>query len=360
MTIVKHEKTVNFIPNKISILETLENKNYLLLYNEMKDEYFLEEQEDFTLPEKLYGNLGGQVDRYLHAFKNRERNLGILLKGLKGTGKSLVAKKLCIESQLPTILITKAYSGTTFERFLASIKQECIIFIDEFEKIYTDSGLGSNRGGSQDTLLSILDGVFEGKKIFLLTANESRSINDAFINRPGRIHYLKEYGGLSQEVIEEVIDDNLDNKKYRAELLEVTQIIGEINMDSLITLINEINMFKETPRAAVSELNIRPARCIYKMEWKKTISRYVGEKTESGYEEEEVTFSDRVDSHPLTLQNVNRYGEGTDSLNSNHSDRIKYSLSESKVVTNEDSIIITIKGGKEITFTKLPKFRYTF
>ena len=70
------------------------------------------------------------------SFKGRKGNLGILLEGLKGTGKSLQAKHLCKNAGLPVILFTADWHGPTLEKFLARIKQSAILFFDEFEKIY--------------------------------------------------------------------------------------------------------------------------------------------------------------------------------------------------------------------------------
>ncbi len=64
-------------------------------------------------------------------------NMGVLLNGVKGTGKSVTAKLICNELKnfLPIIIVDKAYEG--LPQFISKIQQEVIIFIDEFEKVFT-------------------------------------------------------------------------------------------------------------------------------------------------------------------------------------------------------------------------------
>lgn len=73
---------------------------------------------------------------------------------------------ICNKSDLPVIVITEPFTGSKFKEFLSSIKEETIIFLDEFEKVYNTTEL--------QEYLSILDGVFDGKKLFLFTSNDER------------------------------------------------------------------------------------------------------------------------------------------------------------------------------------------
>ena len=112
---------------------------------------------------------------------------------------------------IPTLLINSAYTGDAFFQFLYSIQQECIVFFDEFEKVYDDD--------DQQSLLTVLDGTFPSKKLFLLTSNSTDMINIHLKNRPGRIHYHINFKGLSGEFIKEYIQDNLDNKLHEKDLV---------------------------------------------------------------------------------------------------------------------------------------------
>lgn len=70
---------------------------YRLQYNERTDEFYLNKIEDFKLPKKLYGDFSF-CDRILNTFDNTEKNLGVLLSGEKGSGKTILAKKVCCQS----------------------------------------------------------------------------------------------------------------------------------------------------------------------------------------------------------------------------------------------------------------------
>ena len=269
-TIIKSGDEIQLSSYPVETLPSLPVGNWLLQVD-AKGSFFLKKQRDFVLPERLYGNLDATVNRFLNTFNKKPGNLGILLTGLKGSGKSLLAKKLCIDSKLPVILITEAYVGTTFQSFLSSITQPCIVLFDEFEKVYKERfDIGNkdnaNHTGSQEQLLTLFDGVFMSKKMFVLTSN-STMINDAFNNRPGRIHYKKDYDGLDEETIIEIIDDLLINKANKEELLNTCRMLMEINMDQLHTIIWEMNNYNETSKQVISLLNIQPAGLLFTVEF---------------------------------------------------------------------------------------------
>lgn len=254
-SIVKANNTIRVLPGEIEVTQKLPVGNWLLEFNEKNNEYSLIEQHPFVMPQNLYGNIKELSTRYLNTFHKKEGSLGVLLKGLKGSGKSLLAKQICIDSNLPVIIVTDAYAGTAFNSFLSSFNQPLIIFMDEFEKIYPNDNHRTIDLVSQSNLLSLFDGSFTNKLMFLLTAN-SDDIHDAFFNRPGRIHYKKEYNGLEEDVINTVIDDLLEDKSKKTELIKLTKSLFEINMDQLKTIIWEVNTYKEDPFQAVKYLNI--------------------------------------------------------------------------------------------------------
>lgn len=248
---VKTNREIRLTDSNVESFNLLPNGYYLVKYDSRNNQYFLEETDDFKIPDKVYGDSEYLSDRYVKSFNQTDKNMGILLTGLKGTGKSLTAKLTAIKSNLPVILVTEEFTGEEFKSFLNSIKQVVVIFIDEFEKVYTETE-------TQDSLLSLLDGVFEGKKLFIFTSNMVNRINQYMLNRPGRIRYLAEYESLSDETISDVVDDSLINKVYREELLNILDIIGNISMDILVSLINEINLYDESPKDVIKFLNIRP------------------------------------------------------------------------------------------------------
>ena len=230
------------------LIDNIPVGNWLLMFDDLRKEYYLEKLADFIIPSKIYGNDEELVDRYLETFKNSEGNMGVWFSGLKGNGKSVIAKMISKKSNLPTVMITQPFVGEDFQGFLANISQEIVVMLDEFEKVYKDE--------KQEEFLHILDGIFQNKKLFIFTTN-STDINPYLKSRPSRIRYHKEYNGLDDKVVEEIIEDLLKNKDHKRDLMEIVWVLGSISMDILLTLIDEMNKYNESPREAIDKLNIQ-------------------------------------------------------------------------------------------------------
>lgn len=236
-------------------LTKLPTKNFVIHFDKEKEEYYGVESGGFTLPDKIYGDNSKDIETYLKSFNTLNKNLGILLSGGKGTGKTILAKQIMLEAQLPTLIIEEPYKGTKFNEFINSIDQEVIVFFDEFEKVYKEQE-------DQEELLTLFDGVMNSKKIFLLTANRD-NINEFFENRPSRIKYLKDFKSVDRELLQEIMDDLLENKDYEEDLVEIVDTLGECGKDLIISLIEEVNMAKESPLEVVKSMNIKIPDAVY-------------------------------------------------------------------------------------------------
>jgi hypothetical protein len=218
--------------------------------------FYLDRTNDFKLPAKIYGNSTELAEYYLKAYNAWDSNLGILLNGLKGTGKSLLAKQICVMSELPVIMITESYGGADFISFLSKIDQPAIILMDEFEKVYKGNLMDKE---PQEKILSILDGIFPSKFMFLLTTNATENLSEFLMNRPSRIHYREEYGSLPINIIEEIALDTLEDKSKVEQIKHIAQYLGEITMDIITRVIMDINLRPDIdPRAVIERMNIEP------------------------------------------------------------------------------------------------------
>lgn len=234
----------------IELLDKIPVGNWLLSQDEHTKEFFLVQQPNFKLPTKIYGKEEDLAQRYIDTFTRIDRNVGVLLTGQKGNGKSLNAKIICNMSNLPVIIITQPFVGEKFQSFLGGMTQEVVVFIDEFEKVYPEDD------NKQEDFLPILDGVFQTKKLFLFTSN-SMAINKFLKSRPGRIRYLRKFEGLESSVIDEIISDRLKNSEHKKELKELLNILCNVSMDVLLHLIEEINFYDEPPLETVRKMNIQ-------------------------------------------------------------------------------------------------------
>ena len=228
--------------------------NYLLRYDQRKG-FYLTKTTDFNLPKKLYGD-HSIVNRWLSSWQvNTSKNMGIILSGTKGTGKTITAQKFCLDSELPVIIINEGFAGSDFVEFITNeVMGECIIFIDEFEKVYPRY---SGKADASD-LLSIMDGNFTTRLVFLLTVNEFE-ISDYLINRLSRVKYRKDYNNLSDDDMREVINDMLDNKDHSESIYEFFDTVGIRTYDLLTNLIKEMNLFKEDAIKVGIHLNLQPS-----------------------------------------------------------------------------------------------------
>src|SRR5690606_7648864 len=157
---------------------------------------------------------------------------------------------------LPVIMITEPYKGSDFINFITNpVFNNCIIFIDEFEKVYSETG-------SEKWLLSLMDGQYPTRYVFVLTSNIA-SENPYLINRLNRIKYRKIYDSLDLDIIDEVIDDLLVYPEFKESILKFFKYTKLITFDLLVNLIKEVNLFKEDALVCGNHLNIIPETMNY-------------------------------------------------------------------------------------------------
>ncbi len=128
-------------------------------------------------------------------------------------------KAVAQKAKMPVVCITSPFNnGDKFTGLSRQMGDDVILFFDEFEKVYKDEN-------EQKQFLSILDGTFSSKKLFLFTTNHFE-INEFLKSRPSRIRYVRQFDGLDKETIQEVIDDLLENKEYEKELKDVLRYLA--------------------------------------------------------------------------------------------------------------------------------------
>jgi hypothetical protein len=152
---------------------------------------------------------------------------------------------------VPTIVINQPWHGDKFNTFIQNIEQPCAILFDEFEKTY-------NERDEQEAILTLLDGVFPTKKLFMLTCNDKWRVDSHMRNRPGRIFYMIDFKGLDADFIRQYCGDNLENKSHIETIVNVGSLFAEFNFDMLKALVEEMNRYNESPQEALEMLNAKP------------------------------------------------------------------------------------------------------
>jgi cell division protease FtsH len=156
--------------------------------DEAKDE--VEEIIQFLRNPKKFQRLGGRIPR------------GILLVGLPGCGKTLLAKAIAGEADVPFFSISgsdfvEMFVGVGASRVRDLFKQAkesspCIIFLDEVDAVGRKRGANIAGGGHDEreqTLNAILvemDGFSTDDQVIVIAATNRADILDHALTRPGR------------------------------------------------------------------------------------------------------------------------------------------------------------------------------
>ena len=206
--------------------------------------------DKFIFPYKMYGLQEDFINHVIKTYNNTEGNLGIMLTGTKGTGKTVTAKELANKLNLPVIIVKDmGENNQSMIEFLSGIEGDCVLFLDEFEKNFSES---------DSTILQIMDGVYNSKyrKVFLLTTN-AMSINENMVGRPSRIRDVKKFENLDLKVVNEYLDDALEVPEARQDLLDFIDSLTISTIDILKTIVNEVNIHGiEGLRKAKSFFNV--------------------------------------------------------------------------------------------------------
>lgn len=233
--------------------DTLPAGNYVVKQNPINKQFYLEQIDTFEIKGKLYGNTTRHAERILNTFKDRGLSTGVMLTGEKGSGKTLLTKQISINAAaegIPTIVINAPWCGDNFNSFMQTIDQNCVILFDEFEKVYDKE--------EQEAILTLLDGVYPSKKLFLLTCNDKWRVDQHMRNRPGRIFYMIDFKGLDTEFVREYCEDNLLDRTQIQAVCNISSVFSQFNFDMLKAMVEDMNRYGETPQEVIKLLNAKP------------------------------------------------------------------------------------------------------
>lgn len=226
--------------DSVRTFDKLPTQTYNIVFNPQAG-FSLVQTSDIVVTEKVYGIHTAKVDKVINSFKRSPRNLGVILSGDKGIGKSLFAKMIAqkgIECGYPVIIVDTYIPGIA--AYLNELDQEAIILFDEYDKTFCGGkDEDGNRLDPSTEMLTLFDGLSLGKKLFIITCNNLRNLNDYLINRPGRFHYHFRFDYPDAAAIKEYLTD-----KHIAD--------GEIN--KVIQFAHKINLNYDCLRAIAFEL----------------------------------------------------------------------------------------------------------
>lgn len=248
--------TINFAPNISGLSYTLENGSvYSVLVDRYEGTVSLNLEPELQMPEKIYSSKEQDsfIDKVLTCFNNsKEGTTGVMLAGLKGAGKTVIAKQIALKSNLPIITIDKNTHPSYLIKLFNKLEEVpiCVIF-DEIDKIgekYDDDGL-----------LKIMDGInTSGKKLMLFTCNNDCDVNEYMKDRCSRVRYWKKFDETSASMIQNILEDKLDDKD---EVKSLTDFIMSTfkcrSFDNIFSFVNEVNMYpNETYENLFNDMNL--------------------------------------------------------------------------------------------------------
>ncbi len=149
----------------------------------------LQEVVEFLKYPKKFANLGARIPK------------GVLLVGPPGTGKTMLARAVAGEANVPFFSISgsefvEMFVGVGASRvrdLFAKAKKNapCIIFVDEIDAVgrRRGSGMGGGHDEREQTLNQILvemDGFEQGQNVIVLAATNRADVLDPALLRPGR------------------------------------------------------------------------------------------------------------------------------------------------------------------------------
>lgn len=259
MKAIKIGTRVVIYNDTVTTYDRLLAKTYIIRFEKLSG-FYLDEYADIVVKEdKIYGGHMQKVGKVMRSYEKADRNLGVILSGSKGIGKSLFAKLLSMEAQksnIPVIIADKYIPGIA--SYIETIDQRVMVLFDEFDKTFCDIKVKEGEAEAQATLLGLFDGITTGKKLFVITCNDIRKLNDFIVNRPGRFHYHFRFEFPSDREIRKYLHDKLDKACYNDD--EIERIVAfsrkvDLNYDCLRAIAFEINN-GESFESAVGDLNI--------------------------------------------------------------------------------------------------------
>lgn len=232
--------------------DLIPGKVYDLSYDRYMGDDIFKENGELSLPSKVYTSKKDEFfkKRVLTYFNNAFTDTtGVMLAGTKGTGKTIMAKVLAKESNLPIIIVDPQYPEHRLIKYFKQISTPVCILFDEVDKSF-----------DTEKMLDFLDGLQKtSKKLVIMTCNNLHKVSEYLQDRCSRIRYLRKY----------TTDDNLEfldvliNDMGIKNVEEVSKFCREnirlLSMDNIVAFLNEIKMLEDediTLEEIISVMNI--------------------------------------------------------------------------------------------------------
>lgn len=213
-------------------------KTYDLIYDRFEGTQLLENGE-LNLPKKVYKSNKDItfIKRVTNYYNNSTDNtVGVMLAGIKGTGKTIMAKELAKESGLPIIIVSPSFPERELTRYFKKFTQEVCILLDEVEKNY-----------DTENMLGFLDGVEKTcRKLVIMTCNSLREVSEYMQDRCSRIRYLRKYTAEANREFVPMIVKDLEIKNPDKVVEFINNEFKLLSMDNIFSFLREVKLLENT------------------------------------------------------------------------------------------------------------------
>ena len=232
--------------------DLIPGKVYDLSYDRYMSEDIFKENGDLSLPAKVYTSKKDTFfkKRVLNYFNNSFTDTtGVMLAGTKGTGKSLMAKVLAKESNLPIIIVDPQYPEHRLIKYFKQIHTPVCILFDEVDKSF-----------DTEKMLDFLDGLQKtSKKLVIMTCNNLGRVSEYLQDRCSRIRYLRKYTTDDNLEFLDLLIEDMGIKNVEEVSSYCRENISLLSMDNIVAFLNEVKLLEDedcTLDEIISVMNI--------------------------------------------------------------------------------------------------------
>lgn len=232
--------------------DLVNGKVYNLKWDRYNGMSYFEEDGSLSLPSKVYTTKSDdifikRVNTYFQ--KTSKLSTGVMLSGIKGTGKTVMAKVIAKNSNLPIIVVDEDYPTGRINDFFRKFETPVTIIFDEVDKHW-----------DTEDLLGWLDGVqTNAKKLVLFTCNNEDRVNDYLKDRCSRVRYIRHFeANDNARFLREILrDKGIAEDKIEDIYTFIVNNFGLLSIDNILSFIDEKLLFPELSNEEIfNDMNI--------------------------------------------------------------------------------------------------------
>lgn len=232
--------------------DLINGKVYNLKWDRYNGMSYFEEDGLLSLPAKVYTTKSDdvfikRVNTYFQ--KTSKLSTGVMLSGIKGTGKTVMAKVIAKNSNLPIIVVDEDYPTGRINDFFRKFETPVTIIFDEVDKHW-----------DTEDLLGWLDGVqTNAKKLVLFTCNNEDRVNDYLKDRCSRVRYIRHFeANDNARFLREILrDKGIAEDKIKDTYTFIVNNFGLLSIDNILSFIDEKLLFPELSNEEIfNDMNI--------------------------------------------------------------------------------------------------------